>query len=258
MRDDFPKSVIEMLGKRVGLRCSNPSCRKLTSGPHSNQAKALNVGVAGHITAASLGGPRYDPSLTPEQRCSIENGIWLCQTCGKLVDNDAIRYPKSLLREWKRQAEEATLIEVEARTQSCLEHSIRFAVDEWQMWRERGNLPDDPVVVISGWRRGDFRYSCTIRLRNNLDWEDQFHQMRIEFRQGSSILHSDEYAFDTKPLELPPRKWVSVDVCHGLYDRGAYDGAESVWLTAKTVGDNAHFEWPLTTLVAPVHELDFA
>jgi len=258
MRDEFPKSVIEMLGKRVGLRCSNPSCRKLTSGPHSDQAKALNVGVAGHITAASFTGPRYDPSLTPEQRCSIENGIWLCQTCGKLVDNDAARYPVSLLQDWRRQAEEAALNCVEAMTQSGMDHSIRFAVDEWQMWRERGNLPDDPVVVISGWRRGDLRYSCTIRLRNNLDWEDQLHEMRIEFRKGNTILDSDEYAFTTKPLELPPKKWVSVDVCHGLYDGAAYDAADSVWFTAKTVGDNIGCEWPLTTLIAPVEELDFA
>lgn len=53
VRDDFPRPVLETLAKRVGCRCSNPSCRKLTSGPHTDEAKAVNVGVAGHITAAS-------------------------------------------------------------------------------------------------------------------------------------------------------------------------------------------------------------
>ncbi len=107
MRDDFPKAVAETLAKRVGHHCSNPSCRKLTSGPHTEEAKAVNVGVAAHITAASSGGPRYDPFLTPEQRRSVDNGIWLCQTCGKLVDNDEARYPAMQLREWRQKAEES-------------------------------------------------------------------------------------------------------------------------------------------------------
>jgi hypothetical protein len=46
--------------------------------------------------------------LTPEQRRSPENGIWLCQNHGKLVDNDAIKYSVILLREWKRIAEAMT------------------------------------------------------------------------------------------------------------------------------------------------------
>ena len=53
MRDDFPRAAVETLAKRVGNRCANPGCRKLTSGPHTEGEKALNVGVAAHITAAS-------------------------------------------------------------------------------------------------------------------------------------------------------------------------------------------------------------
>jgi len=67
VRDDFPKLVLETLAKRSYL-CSNPACQKPTSGPHSDKEKALNLGVAAHITAASSGGPRYDPRLTAEQR----------------------------------------------------------------------------------------------------------------------------------------------------------------------------------------------
>ena len=113
MRDDFPKAVLETLAKRVGYRCSNPTCRKPTSGPHTDETKALNVGVGAHITAASPGGPRYDPSLTAEERRSAGNGLWLCQTCGKLVDNDEVRYPKKLLNEWKQQVEQDALREIE-------------------------------------------------------------------------------------------------------------------------------------------------
>ena len=113
-RDDFNSNIKNLLARRVGTRCSNPNCRKSTSGPEVDPNKALNVGVAAHITAASNGGPRYDKSLRPGQRQAAENGIWLCQNCGKLVDDDTLRYSAGLLREWKRLSEQAQLLEVES------------------------------------------------------------------------------------------------------------------------------------------------
>ena len=104
-RDDFSEVVKRTIANRVGNHCSNPDCRALTSGPHSDASKALNVGVACHMTAAAPGGPRYDASLTPEQRASPDNAIWLCQPHGKLIDNDAGRYPIDLLKRWKAEAE---------------------------------------------------------------------------------------------------------------------------------------------------------
>jgi hypothetical protein len=104
-RDDFTQKTIELLAQRVGYRCSNPSCRQPTRGPQLNRNKTINIGVAAHITAAADGGPRYDKFLTSSERKSIENGIWLCWNCSKLIDNDEERYSVSLLLEWKRLAE---------------------------------------------------------------------------------------------------------------------------------------------------------
>ena len=67
----------------------------------------MNLGIAAHITAASPGGPRFDPVLSPESRSSLENGIWLCNICAARIDKDEVRYPTPLLRVWKQQAEEA-------------------------------------------------------------------------------------------------------------------------------------------------------
>jgi hypothetical protein len=112
-RDDFSKRTIEILADRAGNRCSNPACRQPTSGPRTEPDKAVNIGVAAHITAASERGPRFDPSLAPEERRHPDNGLWLCQNCAKLVDNDPAAYPVEVLRVWKRDAEEAARRKIE-------------------------------------------------------------------------------------------------------------------------------------------------
>lgn len=136
MRDDFPKAVVETLAKRVGNRCSNPTCRKRTSGPHTEDDKALNVGVAAHITAASLGGPRFDSSLTQDERKGIGNGVWLCQSCAKLVDNDEARYTKDTLIRWKQNAEREALREIESAIQVTHSNPNQS---------ESGHTPEVPV-----------------------------------------------------------------------------------------------------------------
>jgi hypothetical protein len=105
MSDDFSEQVKRALAARAGNLCSNPECRALTSGPQDDPSKSVNLGVAAHITAASPGGPRYDPGLSPEERRSAENGIWLCQNCAKLVDNEPVRFTVGMLKKWKEDAE---------------------------------------------------------------------------------------------------------------------------------------------------------
>lgn len=78
MRDEFNRDTVDVLAKRVGVRCSNPSCRRVTTGARSDTQRIVNIGVAAHITAAAASGPRFDAALTVEQRRSVENGIWLC------------------------------------------------------------------------------------------------------------------------------------------------------------------------------------
>jgi tetratricopeptide (TPR) repeat protein len=105
MRDEFGANIRRIIAARVNHRCSNPECRAVTGGPQIDPAKAVNVGVAAHITAAASGGARYDESLSQEQRKHLNNAIWLCQTCAKLVDNDETAFPVSLLQSWKQKAE---------------------------------------------------------------------------------------------------------------------------------------------------------
>jgi hypothetical protein len=117
MRDEFSEPVKTLLAKRAGNRCSNPYCRQVTSGPSLSTPEAVNMGVAAHITAASPDGPRYDPLLTPQQRKSYENGIWLCKYCGDLVDKDEVTYPVEVLRAWKILAEHRAGMELHRLTE---------------------------------------------------------------------------------------------------------------------------------------------
>ncbi len=105
VRDDFSSKIKIVLANRVATICSNPECEIPTYGPHTEPTKFTNKGVAAHITAASPGGPRYAPELTPEERSAIDNAIWLCQSCAKMVDNDGDRYSVKLLCAWKHKTE---------------------------------------------------------------------------------------------------------------------------------------------------------
>jgi len=87
-RDDFPKRVKTTVALRAGYLCSNPDCRRPTSGPHSDPNKAIITGEAAHIRAASENGPRYDPNQTSDDRKAITNAIWLCGDCNKKIDTD--------------------------------------------------------------------------------------------------------------------------------------------------------------------------
>jgi hypothetical protein len=101
----FTKPTILVLAKRAGFICSNPYCQSNTSGPHSDVNKSVNLGEAAHIRGAEVGSARYDPAMTSEERRSITNGIWLCNRCAKIVDNDEKNYTVDILYRWKQNHE---------------------------------------------------------------------------------------------------------------------------------------------------------
>lgn len=102
-RDDFSARVLKDIAAEVGHLCSNPDCNAPTSGP-SKQRGTSSVGVGAHITAAAKGGPRYARKLTPAKRSAASNALWLCNNCGRLVDNDTSEYTVAELRRWKTTA----------------------------------------------------------------------------------------------------------------------------------------------------------
>jgi len=87
-RDSFTDGTKAILAKRAGFLCS--ICKAMTVGPSKESPYSVtNIGVAAHISGASPGGPRYNPSIRTSDRVDIRNGIWLCQNDAKLIDCDS-------------------------------------------------------------------------------------------------------------------------------------------------------------------------
>src|SRR5712692_11524125 len=76
--------------------------------------RSITIGVAAHICAASPGGPRYNPAQTSETRRGKDNGIGLCQNCGRLIDADPQKFTVEVLIQWKRGAQERAFRELVA------------------------------------------------------------------------------------------------------------------------------------------------
>lgn len=181
-RDDFSPSIKDVLGKRVALRCSNPGCGVVTSGPHSNSSRAVNLGVAAHIAAASPGGPRFDEAQSAEERSSIENAIWLCQGCAKLVDSDVARFSATLLKSWKVDAEAQVMRALGAAQEDVYsqpassQHTPLPRIDGLPLAAARDRL------IRAGWQPmlNHWSYAGDVRIQSGNGpwlWERGFHEV---------------------------------------------------------------------------------
>lgn len=160
-RDEFTQKTKQILANRVGVKCSNPNCRKSTSGANDDPSVATNIGVAAHICAASAGGPRYDSKMAPNERSSISNGIWLCQTCSKLIDANPLRYTKEVLHEWKKSAENRSKLELEINSLNNREKDLSgYATEELSnRWFSEGGRKTTSVAW--GYKELDKRCKLT-------------------------------------------------------------------------------------------------
>lgn len=117
-RDNFTEASKNKLGKQVNWHCSRPGCVGRTVSATADGKGVITLGRAAHITAAAPGGPRYDARLSPEERRSANNGIWLCGDCANLIDADDAPFTEQTIREWKRYAQKRAWAElVLSRTQ---------------------------------------------------------------------------------------------------------------------------------------------
>src|SRR5690554_7720858 len=88
LRDRVPRAQEKVVIARSGNKCAYPDCGlDLTMDPKSAHDQPKATGKVAHIAAASPGGPRYDPNMTPEERGSAENLIYVCGPHHDVVDS---------------------------------------------------------------------------------------------------------------------------------------------------------------------------
>ncbi len=111
-RLEFSSKTKRVLASRVGYRCSNPNCKvRSTIGPGDDSKSVVLLGEAAHIIGAIQDGedklsPRSDSSKKVPEIIGLDNGIWLCRNCHKLVDSKTSTYSIEILRTWKKDAED--------------------------------------------------------------------------------------------------------------------------------------------------------
>lgn len=132
IRDDFSDTTKIELFVRAANLCSR--CHVFTAGSTDAGDRKNSIGVAAHICAAASGpgAKRYDASQTKAQRKHFDNGIWLCYSCSKLIDNEEILHTVAHLKEMKarHQAYVSTLVGVIPMAPFEAQHEIRAGIIE--------------------------------------------------------------------------------------------------------------------------------
>ena len=95
----------ELWGRAAG-RCEFAGCNK-PLWKSSVTSERVNIAQKAHIYSFSVGGPRGNDGVPPEDLNSIENLILVCHECHQKIDAavDGGRYPPALLKEMKREHE---------------------------------------------------------------------------------------------------------------------------------------------------------
>lgn len=95
-RVEFTEATRKMVMEEAGYCCANPGCRMHLLEFYTEQNKTRKLGDVAHIYSAvslSGSGPRSNPHMTPEQLSAQTNGIYLCTTCHRRVDNCELMFP---------------------------------------------------------------------------------------------------------------------------------------------------------------------
>jgi hypothetical protein len=100
---EFTRETKRTCADRVGHRCT--LCDRPTVGPNTDAEKSTNIGEAAHIRGKKPGAPRYDPSMTDEDRAHISNALWACSNCHGEFDKDYQAYTVGQLEKLRLIAE---------------------------------------------------------------------------------------------------------------------------------------------------------
>jgi hypothetical protein len=110
-----------------GNQCASPDCIKTMI---AKDEKSMIAKIC-HIAAASADGPRFNPSMTDDERRHFDNLIILCDECHTIIDNkeNESEYPTKLLKKWKSEHEGKLLYAVLVQQPTLLNQVISSLAD---------------------------------------------------------------------------------------------------------------------------------
>lgn len=101
-RAPVPVAQEKVVVARSGNTCAYPGCGLLlTIESLADEDRPKATGKVAHICAASPGGPRYDSSMTDQQRGSADNLLYLCGPHHDAVDAQLALHTVEFLRDAK-------------------------------------------------------------------------------------------------------------------------------------------------------------
>lgn len=103
----YKPSTVRRLDTLSGNECAHPECTKKLIAEDGISI----ISKICHIAAASKDGPRYDSSMTDDDRRGFDNLILLCDEHHVIIDNKENEgvYPTLLLKKWKSDHEKKVL-----------------------------------------------------------------------------------------------------------------------------------------------------
>ena len=84
--------------------------------------------------------------MTSTERKSVRNGIWLCQSCSKLIDSDVNKYTVELLQSWKEKAENLAAEESECQNR-CGDTKIQSLIVNSFLYLDKSQKEDSDIVI---------------------------------------------------------------------------------------------------------------
>ncbi len=100
---DYKHTTIRRLDTLSGNQCAFPNCNRSLIAKDDETI----VSKICHIEAANELGPRFNSSMTDDERRHYNNLILMCDECHRIIDNkdNEKRYSVVLLKEWKKDHE---------------------------------------------------------------------------------------------------------------------------------------------------------
>lgn len=189
-RDDFPADVIRSAKMRAAYICANPNCRTFTIAPSTVDDLLVQYrGKVAHITAASKGGPRYEEQMTPGERMSISNAIFLCSNCADLIDkNYGIDYPVSTLHLWKEGHYTWVLTHLNKTPNEGNNVSVSSSQQSGGITANTVNFNTSPAFAVDETKRHDL--ATYLRLEAIID-EDFVHRFYDDL-EGNAVCKVDD------------------------------------------------------------------